>query len=127
MQETPEKTALVFRWHSVKPMTQNVSCANLVVMLSWRESESDGYENRITPLSDTQLNLCKKVKKVSNKFYSKISVPQHSTTSHITEAQQFSILMSTADLRQHDTRLISQHVAGGLTPNAVVSPWTQSS
>lgn len=69
-------------------MTQNVSCAILVLMLSWRESESDGYENRTTPVSDTQLNLRNKIKKVSNNFYSKISVPQHSSPSHIIEALQ---------------------------------------
>lgn len=88
MQETPEKMTSAFRWLSVKPVTQNVSCAILVFMLSWRESESDGYESRTTPLSDTRLNLCNKVKMVSNKFYSKISVPQHSTISHIIEALQ---------------------------------------
>lgn len=84
----PTEDSISVQMASVKPMTPNVSYAILVLILSWRESESDGYENRTTPLSDTQLNLCNKVKKVSNKFYSKISVPQHSSNSHIIEALQ---------------------------------------
>lgn len=46
------------------------------------------WEHRATALSDTRLNLCNKVKMVSNNFYSKISVLQHSTTSHIIETLQ---------------------------------------
>lgn len=84
----PREDSISVHVASVKPMTQNVSCAILALILSWRESESDGYENRATPLSDTQLNLCNKVKKVSNKFYSKVSVPWHSSNSHIIEALQ---------------------------------------